>query len=160
MINGSFLLPIINEKYLFLKRDDNGLWEIPGGGYEIAEHDYTKVALRELKEETGIILTKKKVQLCAILGQRLKKTISEQYGGIEMGLAFVHCSILYETVTVTLSDEHTDYRLFTYEEINNEWQTFSSGPLWMFFTYLTFKQKGKVQEGLLKDRKIWQGKEY
>lgn len=161
MINGSFAIIQVNGKYPFIKREDNGLWEMPGGGYESSEYDYKKVLLREIEEETGIKLTPKQLQLCAILGQKLKKKVSEQHGGVQYGLAFLHCCILYEELPqIKLSDEHTDWRMFTYEEIINEWETFSSGPLWFFFTFLMYQQKKEVQEGTVFEKRFWQGKEY
>lgn len=39
--------------FLFCKREDNGLWELPGGRVEIGE-DPEKAVLRELAEETGL----------------------------------------------------------------------------------------------------------
>lgn len=41
------------DSYLFCKREDNGLWELPGGRVEDGE-DPKKAALRELLEETGL----------------------------------------------------------------------------------------------------------
>jgi len=41
------------KKILLVKREDNGLWELPGGGIEENE-SYLKAAKRELKEETGL----------------------------------------------------------------------------------------------------------
>ncbi len=161
MINGSFILIQANGKYPFIRRNDNGLWELAGGGYETSEYDYKKVALRELAEEMGIALSPKQVQLCAILGQKLKKVVSQRYGDVEYGLAFLHCYFLYGAIPdIKLSDEHTEYRLFTYEEIITEWESFSSGPLWLFFTFLAFQQNKKVQEGTVFERRFWQGKEY
>lgn len=165
MINGSFNLIQINGKYLFIKRSDTGLWDITGGGFDTHEICYTEVALRETYEEIRIPLTKEQVQLCAILGQRLKKEVSEQYGGIEKGFLFLHTTSLYlesDSIEQALqvSDEHSSYKFFSYEEIIETWESFSSGALWMFFTKLCFHQENKIQEGMLFDRRWWQGKEY
>lgn len=163
MINGSFNLIQLNGKYLFIKRADNGLWDITGGGFDTHEIAYTEVALRETKEEVGIELSRNQISLCAILGQRLKKEVSAEYGGIEKGFLFLHTTILYEKTAeypITLSDEHIEYRFFDYEEIITHWESFSPGSLWLFFTVLTFNQKKKIQEGMLFERRFWQGKEY
>lgn len=163
MINGSFNLIEINGKYLFIKRSDSHLWDLTGGGFDAHEIDYTEVAIRETKEEVNISLSRKEISLCAILGQRLPKKISEQYGGIEKGFLFLHTTILYGKASeypISLSDEHIEYRLFDYEEIIAHWESFSPGALWMFFTVLTFHQKKKIQEGMLFERRFWQGKEY
>ena len=165
MINGSFTVIQINGKYLFLKRIDKGLWDLPGGGYEIDEVDYRAVAIREAKEEAGIELSPKQLQLCAILWQQLPKRVLDHYEGkIKYGTVFLHCSILYTEKNpdeiLHIGDEHSEYQLFTYEEIINNYKNFSSGPLWMFFTSLAFHQTKKVQEGMLSERRIWQRKEY
>lgn len=52
-----------NNNYLFCKREDNGLWELPGGRVEVGE-DPKKAVFRELLEETG--LRANKAQLRAI----------------------------------------------------------------------------------------------
>lgn len=165
MINGSFTVIQINGKYLFLRRLDKGLWDLPGGGYEIDEVDYRKVAIREAKEEAGIELQPKQLQLCGILWQRLsQKTIEHYDGKIKYGTVYLHCSILYpeseNSLGISVGNEHSAYYLFTYEEIISQYKCFSSGPLWMFFAYMAFHQTKKVQEGMLRDRRFWQGKEY
>lgn len=162
-INGSFNLLRINGKYLFLKSANSGLWEITGGGFEVTETDHSKIALRETFEESGIKVTREQMTLCATLGQTLRKETSEQYNGLKVGLLFVYLTILYgDTIedSIILSDEHTEYRLFHYEEIIANWETFSSGSLWMFFTILAFEQSRRNQEGLLVERSEWQGKVY
>ncbi len=160
MINGSFVSIQINGKYLFIKRNDNGLWDLTGGGFDVDEIDYKGVVLREVAEEINFSLQRKQIQLCAILGQKLKAEVSGQYGGIKNGLVFLHCAILYEMPPILLSEEHTEWKLFDYEEIIENYKDFSSGILWMFFSLLAFHQTKKVQEGMLYDRRIWQEKEY
>lgn len=159
MINGSFNIIQIQNDFLFLKREDSGLWDAIGGGFDTNEIDYKEVNIRETQEETGIILNKKELQLCAILGQKLKKTTAEKHG-VEKGLVFLHTSIFYEEKKIVLSDEHTDWNIFSYKEILNNWKDFTSGSLWMFFTILAFHQNKKIQEGSLYARRFWQGKEY
>lgn len=47
------------DQYLFCQREDNGLWELPGGAVEKGEESVS-TALRELLEETGLKATKAK----------------------------------------------------------------------------------------------------
>ena len=160
MINGSFAVIQINGKYLFLKRDDNGKWDLTGGGYDIHEVLHKVVVTREIKEETGLEIQPNSLHLCATLGQRLRKSVSEQYGGLQFGTIYLYYTILYGEYEIKLDHEHTDYRLFSYEEVMNEWKDFSSGPLLQFFTFLTFQEENMLQDGMLFERRLWKGKEY
>ena len=45
---------------LLIKREDNGLWAMPGGGTEVGE-TWAQSAERELREETGVVGTAKKL---------------------------------------------------------------------------------------------------
>lgn len=159
-IHGSFIILQINGKYAFIKREIDGLWDITGGGYEIDEIDYRKVAIREMQEEVGIKCKKECLHFCAVLGQRLKREDSLRYGGVTHGYVYLHYLILYKLPKIKLSAEHTDYKLFSYEEIIANYKQFKSGPLWLFFTFLEYQRTNKLQEGLLYDRRIWQKKEY
>lgn len=159
MINGSFTIIQINGKYLFLKREADGLWDLVGGGYDPSEVKYREVAKREAFEEAGIDLDKDSLELIAILGQQLRKDFIAKYG-VKYGYVFIHQAVFYEEHQITLSREHTEYKLFTYEEIISDYKKFKSGPLWMFFTFLAFKDSGKLQEGMLGERRFWHGKEY
>ena len=51
---------VYKDKLLVGKRNDHpfyGLWAVPGGGREAYDKDDLSTAIRELKEETGIIFT-------------------------------------------------------------------------------------------------------
>lgn len=159
-IHGAFTILQINGKFAFIKREKDGLWDIPGGGYEITEIDYRKVAVREMIEEMRVRCKKSDLNLCAILGQRLKKEDVERYGGVTHGYVYLHFLILYKEPVVKLSKEHTEYKLFTYEEIIQNYKQFKSGPLWLFFTFLEYQRTNKLQEGLIFEKRFWQRKEY
>ncbi len=159
MINGSFAVIVIQGKFLFLKRKDRGLWDLPGGGFEASEIDYKGVVKRETEEGAGLIIPREKFHLFGMLGQRLKKEVSEIYK-VTRGFVFLHKVTLYEMPKIIPGDEHSEWRLFTYEEIMSEWEDFSSGPLWQLFTFLSFQETNEFQEGLIFDRRMWQGKEY
>lgn len=159
MINGAFTIISYDGKYLFIKRKDKGKWDLPGGGFDVNEIDYKGVTVREIKEETGIITTREDLKLCAILGQRLPKHIRDKYE-LDFGLVFLHRLFLHKEPEVFISDEHTDFKFFSQTEIFSSYQDFSSGPLWLFFTFLKAQESGELQEGMLSDRKIWLGEAY
>lgn len=60
MIKSNFLsaacLVKKRDKYLFSRREDNGLWELPGGKIE-KDETVTQAAKRELLEETGLTVS-------------------------------------------------------------------------------------------------------
>jgi 8-oxo-dGTP pyrophosphatase MutT (NUDIX family) len=159
MINGAFTVISFDGKYLFIKRKDKGKWDLPGGGFDVNEIDYKGVTVREIKEETGISTTREDLKLCAILGQRLPERVRNEYK-VDFGLIFLHALFLHEDPMIVLSDEHTDYKFFSYSEILQSYKDFSSGPLWEFFTYLKYQETGILQEGILKDRSVWLGQAY
>lgn len=159
MINGAFSVIVYDGKYLFLKRKDKGVWDLPGGGFDVNEVDYRGVAVREIKEETGIVVSRQDLRLVGILGQRLRKETIEEHK-VQFGLIFLHGVILHENPLITLSDEHTDFHWFSYLEILERYKEFSSGPLWEFFTFLKFQETGILQEGMLRDHATWLGKLY
>lgn len=159
-LNGSFTILQTNGKFVFIKREKDGLWDIPGGGYDIKEINYRKVAKRELEEETGVICSESDLTLCATLAQRLRAEDSKIYGGVTHGYVFLHSLVLYKKPIITLSAEHTHHKTFTYEQVLRNYKSFKSGPLWLFFTFLEYQRTGQIQEGLLYDRRIWQNKEY
>lgn len=162
MINGAFTIIFYNGTFLFLKRKDKLLWDLPGGGFESDEVDYKSVAIREAKEEAGIDLVREKLHLFAILGQRLRQEAIQKHQ-VSRGFLFLHYTILHTAPVITIdpiAGEHSEYRFFTQQEIITRYTEFSSGPLWSFFTYLAFLETQKIQEGMLRDRATWLGKTY
>lgn len=146
-------------QYLFLKREQDELWDLPGGGFSINETNYKQIARREVREETTLLIKIKKLKLIAILGQVLRSDLIKQYG-VRHGFVFVTYTKLQKTPKICLSSEHTDYHFFTRQEIFSQYKKFKSGPLWIFFTYLKFQKTGKIQEGMVRDHRFWQGQEY
>lgn len=159
MIFGSFAIINIKGRFLFLKRERDALWDIAGGGFDINETDYKKVAIREVSEEAGIIIKPEQLNLIAVLSQKLKKEDAEKYR-VSNGFLYLHSLFLFEETEILLSSEHTEYKLFEYKEIIEDYRNFKSGPLWMYFTFLEHQRTNKLQEGPLSERRFWQGKEY
>ncbi|HEY0979870.1 MAG TPA: NUDIX domain-containing protein [Candidatus Paceibacterota bacterium] len=160
-INSSFGLIRHEEQSLWLKREDNGLWELSGGGTNNDEFKHKGVLIREIEEEAGVKISEKKLRLYAVLGQRLHIETSDEFGGIQYGSLFLYyCNLPGKRPTVTLSHDHTDSRFFFHKEIMENWRDFSSGALWMYFTYLKFQETREIQEGLLYERRFWKRKKY
>ena len=70
---------------LFCKREDNGLWVLPGGGIEKDEKP-EKAAIRELEEETGIIVKSVKFRgtwKFDFLGKKSRYAVFETLGKIK-----------------------------------------------------------------------------
>jgi 8-oxo-dGTP pyrophosphatase MutT (NUDIX family) len=117
------------------------------------------VIRREFVEETGKKIPEKRFLLCAILGQKLKSDIIEKFG-VEYGYVFLHTVTFYKKPIIKLSHEHVRYKFYSVSEVIKNYKKFKSGPLWLFFTYLAFKETHRMQEGMIFDRRLWRGKEY
>src|SRR6478609_295190 len=90
-INSSFALINHDEEFLAFRREDGRGWEWAGGGAENDEYDIRGTTMvREIKEEGGFSIQQKKLRLCAVLGQKLHKETSEQFGGIQYGTLFLY----------------------------------------------------------------------
>lgn len=96
-----------NEACLFLQRgvgeSEAGTWGVPGGGIEIGETPEEGV-IREVFEETGIVIEKSSLQVVG------KFYIQKPYISYVYYLFRVHMETRPE---VHLSDEHTDYQWAT-----------------------------------------------
>jgi 8-oxo-dGTP diphosphatase len=94
-------------KYLLIKRVDKekiehfGNWECPGGKLEDGE-SFEDAAIREVKEETNLEIEHVKV---------VKKLNKD---GETIAIVFLGKSLTKEVI---VSDEHSDYDWFTYEEL-------------------------------------------
>ena len=105
----SLLLLVKGNKYLMVKRsfeEENypGYWGVPGGKME--EGESPKDALiREIKEELGIIITDLKPLGKYEFNSRL--------------FVFYHEDPEFDESSITLNEEHTDARFFSFLEIQN-----------------------------------------
>lgn len=71
--NGSALI-VLNDKneILLVERSDRNLWCLPGGLQELGE-TFEEVAIRELKEETGLIAKKEDLILINVVSGETRK---------------------------------------------------------------------------------------
>ena len=98
----------IGEKVLITKRDKNksfaGMWEFPGGAVR-ADEDSKEAGIRELKEETGLLID-------VVKPAYTFTKIREDYQTVGIGyLAYSHDD------QVTISFEHTDYKWCPIDEL-------------------------------------------
>jgi len=101
----SLLLIEKNKEFLLLKRSDNGLYGLPGGGVE--ENETPNDALiREVKEEMGVFIPNFKL---------LKKY---PYNSSFLCVYYFKSSDFDEN-TIVLNNEHTEFNFFSYFEVLN-----------------------------------------
>tara|TARA_R100000008_G_C3585927_1_gene172260 strand:- start:1880 stop:2326 length:447 start_codon:yes stop_codon:yes gene_type:complete len=98
-----------NNQILLLKRSSTNKkfadqWDLPGGHLKMGENT-TDGLIREVEEETGIKISKKRVES---LGSVDNKTFH-----------IVRKDTMPEDIVVKLSDEHSDYAIVSYDEIEN-----------------------------------------
>ena len=113
--DGEFMLAAvmivrIGEKVLITKRDKNktfaGMWEFPGGAVH-ADEDSKEAGIRELKEETGLLID-------VVKPAYTFTKIREDYQTVGIGfLAYSHDD------QVTISFEHTDYKWCSIDELKD-----------------------------------------
>jgi len=96
-------------KYLLLKRADKekikhfGNWECPGGKLEEGE-SFEDAAIREAKEEVNLDI-------------EIIKTVKKlDKNGETIAIVFLGKP---STTEITISEEHSDYGWFSYEELQN-----------------------------------------
>jgi|GEM_PF-6725799 len=160
-INGSFAIIRYKGKFLWVKRADTGLWELVGGGEDRNEFNHKGALSRECREEIGKKIKQKKFYLFAMLGQTLSRAAREKFDGTKYGSVFLYyCDIIRMRKNIQLSNDHTEHNFFSHDEIMENWEKFTSGSLWIYFTFLAFQENGEIQEGLLKKRKTWKGTDY
>lgn len=67
VIAGVSVIIYHKEKILLIERKDNGLWGMPAGSIEINEAP-VEAAIREVMEETGLIIEKEELKLVNVYG--------------------------------------------------------------------------------------------
>ncbi|MFC1900600.1 NUDIX hydrolase [Chloroflexota bacterium] len=95
-------------KLLLIKRHDDGLWAVPGGGIEIGD-TLSGAALRELKEEVGL-----DGSIIRLLGM-----FDSRFWGSQLKWHLLHVifEVSAETGTPTVTTEATDWGYFSADEL-------------------------------------------
>jgi 8-oxo-dGTP diphosphatase len=106
----SLLLLVKNKKFLLLKRSPSeykysGFWGLPGGSVEKNETP-TDALIREIGEELGISIPN------FIL-------LNKYDMGNNLINVYVYNSPEFDENKIILNDEHTEFKFFSYYEINN-----------------------------------------
>jgi 8-oxo-dGTP diphosphatase len=100
-----------DEKRFLLALENNGLWELPGGGLDFGENPRGCLA-REIKEEMGLEVVH--------ISRRPSYFVTARHRGGGWWI----CNVIYETKVKNLdfkpSDECTELRFFTKEEAKKE----------------------------------------
>ena len=101
----SLLLLVNNNRYLLFKRRDSNLYALPGGHVEEGETPLDAV-IREIYEELNITIPNVK-----LVGRYPYKN--------EVLNVYYYNNTEFDTSSIMLDDEHSDYRWFTYYEVLN-----------------------------------------
>lgn len=135
--------------FLLAQREDDQLWELLGGGFDLRDYDAKTAVIREVREESGIRLkTDKAVNYFAHMTQ--KWNVSEK------GHAFYFEKELhprYLRKKFKVSDDHLDVRWHTLEEILRDGELYyKTATLRVILRFLHFKEKSEFQFGILKEK--------
>ena len=103
-------------EYALLKRADFGFWQGVAGGGE-GEEKPLEAARRETWEETGILPTAAFFKLDAIESIAVTEFQNSQIWGDDIYVIPQYCfGVSAQNVQITISDEHTEYKWFRYED--------------------------------------------
>lgn len=95
-----------NEEILLEERVDRNLWCIPGGLQELGE-TFENVAVRELKEETGLITDEKDLELVKVISGKSRKN------------SYPNGDIVYNNTILYRTKKYTGTLNCDYEEITD-----------------------------------------
>ena len=100
---------IIDNKILLLK-DENGIWDLPGG--KLRNNEIVEDCIRrEIKEEADIDVEVEKIR------DVLVKKIN---GWLQVFIVIYDCKVLsYSNLKINISEEHFDYGFYSIDELSN-----------------------------------------
>lgn len=123
---------LYQERIFLERRSDNGLWGLIGGRIEIGESPQDAV-IREVFEETNIVIDSKKLNLHGVYGDVKDGRIVEYQDSSSHVIDIVFTYELDSKPTITISDESLCVHCFTYDDI--PWTTLikpAAKPLYDF----------------------------
>jgi 8-oxo-dGTP pyrophosphatase MutT (NUDIX family) len=101
-------------RVLLIRRTDNGLWALPGGGQDFGEY-IAETAVRETREETGIT-----IEVTDIVGVYTNPNHLIEYSDGEVRQQFSICfRSRYVTGEPTTSDESSEVRWIANDQLNS-----------------------------------------
>ena len=128
----SLLIIVKDRRFLFCKRrpDDDvwgGYWGLPGGSVESGETPVEGM-IREVEEELGVTITD------------FRLLDKYPYGNNKIMNVYVHDKGDFDPSTIRLNEEHTEYKFFTYYEVEKSKDSFVPSTPEMLLDYV--RQRG------------------
>lgn len=114
---GATTLIEYNNMLLLEHRMDSERWAIIGGSLHVNE-SLAECAVREIKEETGIVVNEKMISLYNVYDDP-SIIISYPDGNVFRSIMFVYRLVLSGEPVLKCSEESKELRFFTKEEIRN-----------------------------------------
>lgn len=133
----SLLMVVKDNKILLFKRSETdesnpGKWAMIGGGVDPGETP-EQALTREVKEEAGVFL------------QNFTNLKRYEYGNVILNVFYTNT---FDDASIKLNKEHSEYKYFTKEELENEKNTISTNIQFMNDYNKVAKKEQKLQEHL------------
>jgi len=133
----ALLMVVKDNKILLFKRSETdesnpGKWAMVGGGVDPGETP-EQALTREVKEEAGVFL------------QNFTNLKKYEYGNVILNVFYTNT---FDDNSIKLNKEHSEYKYFTKEELENEENTISTNIQFMNDYNAVSKEDKKLQEHL------------
>jgi len=114
---GQYALILKDKKLLLLYPPQGPYWHFPGGRLD-NEEDHQESLIREVKEETDLMITSMEpfdIKMWSVHGKKHRYAV-----------CFL-CTLEDDHAEIVLSNEHTKFRWFTYDDVLHERKTYPIG---------------------------------